>query len=343
MGIRILIADDDRFFREFLKEVLKKDPEITEVYTAVDGRDAVEKTLSLKPDVVLMDVIMPGYDGYQAIREIMARYPVPIVMITAYADSNPVYKALLAGAMDLIPKPGRDMSTSQFVDTIIRKVKLLAGLKVSKRQNAEDELPGSDGKCIELEGHPYHIVAIGASTGGPSALAQILGNLPTDFPLPIVIAQHIWEGFEGSLAGWLGSVSKVKVQVARDMTTLQPGNVYLAPTNSHMVVDGCLIRLKKEPVTHKYPSVDVLFQSVADSFGKRAIAVLLTGLGSDGAHGLLKIKNAGGYTIAQDESTSTVFGMPKVAIELGAAREVLPIDAIASRLTELANVRKAQA
>ncbi len=343
--IKVIVADDDRFFREFLIRELSKDIEIEVVGYAADGEEVVELTRRLKPDLVLMDIVMPKKDGFQAVQEIMATNPVPIIMITAFSEQHSLYDALLAGALDMVPKPRNSSELLPFIDAIRRKVKLLSGVKPKQRPKMEPPKPKPEPpkeKTEALRRFRCCIVAIGASTGGPKALAEILSHLPEDFPTPILIVQHIWPGFENGLATWLNSVSKLKVKVAQNNEPLETGTVYISPTNANMRIKADwsieLTDEKHAEYSH-YPSVDVLFFSVAKHVGDRAVGVILTGMERDGAKGLLEIKKAGGYTIAQDEKTSVVFGMPKAAIEIGAALEVLPIQEIAPRLVELCSAK----
>jgi two-component system chemotaxis response regulator CheB len=340
--IRVVIADDSLVAREMLATILSSDPGIEVVGTATNGEEAVDMVARLRPDLVTMDVHMPKMDGLQATEQIMAFTPTPILVVSSsvYGEGmGRAFDALAIGALEVIKKPEpKDWAALEAIGKdIIRRVKILSRVRVIthiRGRRAQHYRPVTPAQHPVVSG--MQILAIGSSTGGPSALLSILGRLPQEFPLPIVIAQHIAEGFVPGLASWLDAGSKVSVVPAAEGAALSPGVAYMAATGSNMEVEGMTIRFTKPQPGQLYiPSADTLFDSVARSYGPHAIGVLLTGMGADGALGLKKLLELGAPTIAQDEATSTVWGMPKAAIDLGAARAVLPVHEIAGAIMQL--------
>ncbi|MDI6711911.1 MAG: chemotaxis-specific protein-glutamate methyltransferase CheB [Anaerosomatales bacterium] len=338
--IRVLVVDDSIVAREMLAQILQSDPGIEVVGVASNGEEAVDAVARLKPDLVTMDIHMPKMDGIAAVEHIMAYTPTPILVVSSSVHGEGVgraFDALSAGALEVMKKPEpRDWAElDRIAGELIRKVKLLSRVKVithirgrrgAGRAAAAVPVPQREPGAASL-------VAIGSSTGGPSALLSVLAPLPADFPVPVVIAQHIADGFIPGLVSWLDAACKMTVRAAQDGDTVLPGNVYLAPTGRNLVVDAMTLRFKKPGERQLYiPSADTLFESVAKTHGASAIGVLLTGMGDDGARGLKALYETGALTIAQDEATSTVFGMPKAAIDMGAARKVLPVNQIADAL-----------
>jgi two-component system chemotaxis response regulator CheB len=343
--IRVLIADDSLVAREMLSQILSSDPGIEVIGTATNGAEAVEKVAQLRPDLVTMDVHMPKMDGLEATERIMAYTPTPILVVSSsvYGEGmGRAFDALAIGALEVIKKPEpRDWAALDAIGReIIRKVRILARVKVIThiRGRRDPVHRASHVQPIESMPHPVGLqaLAIGSSTGGPSALLSVLGRLKQDFPLPIVIAQHIAEGFVPGLATWLDAGCKIKVSAAEEGQTVGPGTAYLATTGSNMEIDGRTVRFTTPKSGQLYiPSADTLFESVARSYGRNVIGVLLTGMGADGARGLKQLHDAGAPTICQDEATSTVWGMPKAAIDMGAARAVLPVHEIAEEIEKL--------
>lgn len=349
--VRVLIAEDSVVTREYLVRLLEEDAEIEVAGAARNGAEAIEKAARLQPDVILMDVFMPGLDGYEATRQIMQRIPTPIVMISTGFDRQGMattFEALNAGAVAVVEKPGgRDHpddaeSRRQLVET----VKLMAGVRVVRRwpkRTGPASGPPAPSPAYP-NGPPYathrariRVVAIGASTGGPAALADILGELPAGLSVPILIVQHIARGFAAGLAAWLDGHAHLPVKLAAPGEQARPGSVYLAPDDCHLSItrDG-LIRLTRDAVEGGFrPSISYLFRSVAEAYGPAAIGVLLTGMGQDGVGGLSELRRARGVTIAQDKESSVVFGMPAKAIHLGAAEYVLPPRGIAEMIRTL--------
>lgn len=340
--IKILIVDDSPLVRQVVGAILGADPAIQVIGYATDGKEAVEKAFQLRPDLITMDINMPGMDGLEATEKIMAYRPTPILIVTSARDRRGVQitmEALAVGALEVIEKPTPlpDDSWEVLGARLIEKVKLLAGVKViTHLKGRSRHLPGR--VRAESQGKAHRVVGIGVSTGGPGVLSQILKRLPADFPLGLLIVQHMSDGFMPGLVEWLSREVRLPIQLAGEGDPVKPGLVLMAPEGAHLVVQqGGRARLRQAlPVGGHRPSADVLLHSVAAIYGEAAIGVLLTGMGRDGAEGLRAIRDAGGYTIVQDEESCAVFGMPKAAIELGAAQEVLPPAGITERLIQLA-------
>ncbi len=339
--IRVVIADDSMVAREMLTQILSSDPKIEVVGQAKDGNEAVELVDRLRPDLVTMDIHMPKLDGLGAIEKIMAYTPTPILVVSSsvYGEGmGRAFDALGLGALEVIKKPeAKDWAELDRIGReVIRKVKVLANVRVithirGRRPGGPAVLPSVGPGAVSRS-----IVAIGSSTGGPSALLSILGRLPEDFPVPIVVAQHIADGFIPGLVSWLDAGCKIKVVAAVNGQRVEPGTAYFAPTGENMVMDGSVTRFQPPGHGQLYiPSADTLFDSVSRSHRQRAVGVILTGMGADGAEGLKLMRNVGAATIAQDEESCTVFGMPKAAIEIGAAEKTLPLLKIAEAIEEL--------
>ena len=343
--VKVLIVDDSASVRMFLRELLAADPDIEVIGTAADGDEAVGAVERLKPDVVTMDIYMPRMNGLIATRRIMETHPVPIVVVSGDLDAEEVassFHALEAGAVTALPRPqgaghpDHEREARSFVQT----VKLMAEVKVVKRWPRGDK-PGSFTPSPRQTMVPTHVkaVAIGASTGGPLVLQTILAGLHGDFPAPVLIVQHMATGFIEGFAQWLNLSSALPVHIADNGEQLLPGHAYVAPDGFHMVVteDGTFIELKSTPPENGLrPSVSALFRSMIQAFGARAVGVLLTGMGSDGARELKRLREAGAITIAQDRESSVIHGMPGEALKLEAATHTLPPDRIVTLLTSLA-------
>lgn len=331
--IRVVVADDSSFAREVINAVLSTDSEIKVVGEAANGREAVEKVLELKPDIVTMDIEMPVMDGLEAIERIMASFAVPILVVTTRGDAHTAYAAISKGALDLVVKPEVNLDGArEFIDKIkmLSKIKVITHMKGKKsiREPKELKKPEFSG------GMSDRIVAIASSTGGPEALSIILSSLPGNFPCPIVIAQHISDGFVSGMVEWLKRIVKLNIKVAVEGETLCPGTVYFSPSEKHMEITNSksVAFVARHSKDIYRPSCDVLLSSVARVYGSMGVGVILTGMGSDGVLGIKKIKEANGDTIAQDEKSSVVFGMPKVAIDSGCIDKILSIDEIAAEL-----------
>ncbi len=340
---RLLIVDDSPTWRDCLEHIFEKDGYFDVVGTAVDGLDAIEKTRLLAPDVITMDIEMPRMNGIEASRKIMEFHPVPIIIVSDFWETESVKKAFEAmeiGAVAGIQKPSMIVSNTigkKEILKLVKTVKLMSEVPVIKRGKLrrKDKPKEDEGIAASLEpALAVEVVVIGASTGGPVVLKEIFSRLPSDFPLPIAVVQHIAPGFLPGFIKWLEQASPLRFSVACYGEKLLPGSVYLAPDGAHMELDRELVvHLTDGPPEHGVkPSVSVLFRSVAKNLGPRALGVLLTGMGRDGAEELLAMCRAGAITIAQDEESSLVFGMPGEAIRLGGAAMVLPPHEIAKSL-----------
>jgi two-component system chemotaxis response regulator CheB len=339
--IRVLIVDDSALMRQVLTEILSRDPEIEVVGTATDPYAAREKIIQLQPDVLTLDVEMPRMDGLSFLEKLMRAHPMPVLMVSSLTekDCDITLRALELGAIDYVTKPHLDVrsGTLDHAEEIVSKVKIAAQAKVRKRSHLAPKAAASDNtataKLSSLGFRTTHkIIAVGASTGGTEALVHFLVPLPADSP-GIVIVQHMPAGFTTSFAARLDSLCRMKVREAKNGDRLMPGHVLLAPGNFHLELarSGVAISAKVfqgDPVNRHRPSVDVLFRSCAQILGPNAVGVILTGMGGDGARGLLEMRNSGAHTIAQDEETCVVFGMPREAIELGGAVQVSALDDI---------------
>jgi two-component system chemotaxis response regulator CheB len=343
--IRVLIADDSLVAREMLAQILASDDSIEVVGIARNGQEAVEMVGRLRPDLVTMDIHMPVMDGLEATEKIMAFTPTPILVVSSsvYGEGmGRAFDALAIGALEVIKKPEpKDWAALEAIGRdVIRRVKILARVRVITHiRGRRSPIHGREAPPAETgrgAGGRIGLVAIGSSTGGPSALLEVLGRLPADLTVPVVIAQHIAEGFVPGLASWLDAGCRVKVVAAAAGDMVEPGTAYLATTGSNMEVDGRTLRFTEPKPGQLYiPSADTLFGSVAVSYARNAVGVLLTGMGADGARGLRTMHDRGAPTIVQDEATSTVWGMPKAAIDAGAADKVLPVHEIAAEIERI--------
>jgi chemotaxis response regulator CheB len=326
--MKILIVDDSALLRGILKQTLLAHGSVKTVVEASNGKIAVEKNLSEKPDLIIMDINMPVMDGIAATREIMSRRPVPVMIFSNELDAHNSFKALEYGALDLMKKPDIDqLNNPEFYRAFIDRLHELA-LSLPKTTK-------ESGRTPERRGKGFDMIVMGASTGGPLAIGSIISTLPES--LGIVIVQHMETGFDDSFASWLDGDTPLSVRLARDDDFPSPGEVLIAPASYHLLFRNGRLALDDGPkVLNQKPSVDVLFSSAASQFRERLVGVLLTGMGSDGAQGCVDIKRNGGTTLVQDADTSTIFGMPKSAIRLGGASRVLPLDKISETLLALA-------
>jgi two-component system chemotaxis response regulator CheB len=338
--IRILIADDSELTRVVLRDLLSQEPEIDIVGEVCDGRSAVEQTAQLKPDLVIMDVMMPVMDGLEAVAEIMAATPTPILMLSANTDpqdSRSAFAAIKLGALDVMGKPSGVVTESftQIAGQLIAKVKSLCRIRVIHHYRAQR--PKVEEVKAPLPAGPRRILAIGASTGGPKAVQHLLQGLPKNLNATVLIVQHIADGFAPGFADWLNREAALPVRLAVSGKELHAGQILVAPNNVHLTVSKNRVVLAESPPLHNCrPSVDALFNSLAEqSLASETVAVLLTGMGTDGASGLASIQKQGAYTIVQDKASCAIFGMPKAAIELGAATQVLPLGNIAEVVCRL--------
>lgn len=337
---KILIVDDSALFRHFLESILKKEPSFSVVGNASDALEAAERIARLKPDVITLDVEMPGMNGIAFLKKLMQNNPLPVVMVSSYTEENGALtiEALANGAVDFVLKPFNDKPSdrSEFARDIVGKIKIASQGRIV-RQPAMNRVQWKRSDAIPESGKlTRNLIAMGASTGGTRAVCEILCALPFETP-PIVVVQHMPAVFTGLYARRLDELCHFPVKQADDKEELHPGHVYIAPGDKHLIVEshrpGCRIRLIDSlPINFHKPSIDLFFQSVADTLRARALGIILTGMGNDGAKGLLAMREKGAFTIAQDESTSLIFGMPRAAIKLNASCEVIPIDKIPERI-----------
>jgi two-component system chemotaxis response regulator CheB len=352
--IRVLIIDDSALVRKLLTELLRTDTGIEVVGTAPDAFVARSKIKALNPDVLTLDVEMPKMDGVTFLRNLMRLRPMPVVMVSSLTErgAEVTLDALSLGAVDYLPKPRLDVSVklNEYRDELIEKIRTAARARILPSERAVDISgrwkPSYSASVIVPRLAPAsfqsreRLIAVGASTGGTEAIRDLLMGLPPDSPA-VVIAQHIPKVFSGPFAARLNRICPMSVVEAGDGQDIRPGHVYIAPGDRHLMVARSggrwVCRLDDGPPVNRHrPSVDVLFRSVAQQAGHNAIGVLLTGMGRDGAQGLLEMKEAGSPTVVQDEATSVVWGMPGEAVELGAADEILPLPRIAGRVLERA-------
>jgi two-component system, chemotaxis family, protein-glutamate methylesterase/glutaminase len=344
--IRVLVVEDSPVVRDLLVYILQSDPGIRVAATAGDGCRAIELALKERPDVITMDVHMPRLDGIEAVRRIMSTHPIPTVIISASLDPGEAgdsFRALEAGAIAICEKPLGITHPQYQVQArkIIQTVKMVSEVRMVRRWKPSGADVFSPPQAVYdwPAGSPrIECVAIGASTGGPPVLREILAGLSVPFPVPVLIVQHITPGFLPGLVGWLSSATGVPVEIACEGTTARPGHAYIAPDGAQMEVQRpCCIRLAGDPpLNGMCPSVSALFRSAADAFGPAAAGVLLTGMGQDGAEELLMMRKKGALTIAQDRESSVIHGMPGEAIRLGAARCILPPGKIVDLLNKYA-------
>jgi len=360
--INVLLVEDSATVRAYLRDLVAGQPDMLVVGEAFDGLDGVQKTKRLRPDVVVMDIHMPRLDGVEAIRKIMAEQPTSIVIFCARSDAAGVsrsFEGLKAGALALVEKPnvvsGREQC--QTGQELVQRLRVLSGIRPVRRRAprsaggatpapAARRLGGSETPRVTpgtLADAPparrptrVDLLAIGASTGGPAALAAVLKGLDRQRVPPIVIAQHIMAGFTAGMADWLGTEVGMPVRVAAPGQLPLRGVAYLAPDDRSLTLDSSgRLRCPNKPTDGIRPSVDLLFESAADALGPRAVGVLLTGMGDDGAAGMATLRRRGAWTIAQSAEGCVVFGMPKAAIERGAACQVAQLDQIGAELTAL--------
>lgn len=347
--IRVVLVDDSSLMRGLLRAFLEEDDDIEIVGEAANGRDAVKLARELKPNLITMDLEMPVMNGMQAIEEIMGTKAVPILVVSSVADAHNAYEAVARGALEVIGKPESDAKAGT---EFLAKVKMLAGVSVithirsrlKDMDNSWTPQSFSEPQSLsapqgDIAASYSRIFAIASSIGGPQALALVLAQLPPDFPCPILVSQHISAGFAGGLADWLAVSSKMRVRLAQEGDLILPGVVYVSPSEANLVVTSSrrITLQAQQPADIYHPSCNALLNTVAEVYGSQSVGIILTGMGSDGAQGIASIRKAGGNTLAQDEASSVIFGMNKVAIDGGSVQKVLPVDAIAREMIGIAS------
>ncbi len=338
---RVLVVDDSQIARMAIIEHLSQDDEIEIVGFARNGKEAIEKVKEFKPSLVTMDINMPIMGGLETIEQIMAYNPVPVLVVTSRGDADTAYSAISKGALEVIPKPEIGIENSE---DLIRKVKLLCKVKVISHlrgrhvNESRKQRVAILSKTVPEDKRPEKAIAIASSTGGPKALLKILSGLPENLTTPVFIAQHIPAEFVNGLAEWLNGESKLRVKEGERGELIQAGVVYISPVNETMVINNKnRIELYTQVAGSVYfPSCDYLLATAARTYTDKCMGIILTGMGNDGAQGISDIKQNGGITIAQDEESSIVFGMPKVAIERGGINKVLPLEKISQEILRFA-------
>lgn len=342
--VRVLVVDDSAFMRKVITDLLQSDPQIAVAGVARDGREGVEKTLELQPDVVTLDIEMPRLNGFEALQEIMSLRPTPVVMVSSYTQegADATIRALALGAVDFVAKPSGSISLNMHVvrDELVAKVKAAARATPRYRRHLPPPRPVRREPRPPAAGTgalPHRLVVIGCSTGGPAALHQIIPRLPGDLPAGVLVVQHMPPGFTRSLAERLDELSAIAVKEAEAGDRVEAGRVLVAPGGYHMTVgkDGRIVLNQDPPLHGVRPAVDKTFASTVPIWGERMVGVILTGMGYDGGQGMLALKKQGGRTIVEDASTCVVYGMPRVVVELGAADYILPLPEIPDAITRL--------
>lgn len=345
-NIRVLVVDDSEYNREAMTRMLGSSPRISVVGTAADGEEAIERVVKLKPDFITLDLEMPRMDGFTFLRWLMRSMPIPVVVVSSKADDKSVIRALEFGAVDFLPKPiGPESAMEDLKTELVRKVIAFAGTEMSKVRSSValiEEASRNGPARAERKAQPrtepnYDLVAIGASTGGPPAIQAIITKLPKDFPLAVVVSQHMPAKFTKFFAERLDKLSSLKVKEAEEGDHVVPGRVLVAPGGFHMTFGrtrgGMKVELKGPEARDKYvPSVDIMMRSAAMNYGGRVLGVLLTGMGNDGKEGMGMIKGMGGRTLAESQETAVIFGMPKEAVMAGVVDKVLPLGTMAKEI-----------
>jgi len=342
--INTLIVDDSKMVRDVIRDFLEADGNFRIIGEAADGEEGVQKILSLNPDLVTLDIEMPRMNGLEVIEAVMKNSSVPIVVVTSHDTAKTAYEATVRGALEFYPKDIflDDLNPAKRRE-IYDTLKRISGIKAQKSFSEPASQPGFFEPDFSKmpEKRKVDVVVMASSTGGPKALARFFSLLPGDFPLPIVIVQHNSSGFDKSFAQWLDTFTALNVKVAEEAEVPKAGTVYIAQTDRHLELCGfegqnCSFRYNDdEPEQNQKPAADVLFRTAAESLKQSLVSVVLTGMGSDGAAGTRKIREMGGITLAQDEESSLIYGMPKAAFETGCVDMVLPLDKIPEELLRL--------
>lgn len=340
-----MIVEDSLVVRQLLAHIIGRDPRFTVAAAVASAEEALSEIGRVKPDVISMDIRLPGIDGLEATRRIMSEQPTPIVVIADSVEDQSLkisMNALRAGALSVVEKPVGLASSGyeRIAETITTQLYIMSSVPVIRRRNFSPAPTAGSVATVSPRTSFARLsyLALAASTGGPPALAKVFESLPTDFDAAVFVVQHMGAAFMEGFAAWLGGLSPLPVTLAQDGAVAQPSQVYVAPGDRHLAIEsgGVMRLLTSAPVSSQRPSANILFSSLARVAGPNTAGVLLTGMGEDGAQGLLELRRAGGYTIAEHQSSAIVYGMPAAAVRLKAARDVLPLDAIGPRLVQLA-------
>ena len=346
---KVLVVDDSAYNRRTITEMLEKSPHIEVLGTAADGEEGLKKALTLKPDIITLDLEMPVMDGFTLLRLLMTTFPIPVIVVSSRDDDANVFKALELGAVDFLAKPTARISKDllNIEEDIISKVMMVSQLKMDNIQKRivgarhPDTVPPRIPETIKSTGSKgFDILAIGASTGGPPALQSIFTSLPKDLPLSIIVSQHMPPGFTRAFAERLNRLSALDVKEAESGDTISKGRILIAPGGAHLTVkkqgkNAVAEISRKTPADMYAPSVDRMFSSVANNYKGNAIGLVLTGMGSDGKNGVIELKESDGFIIAESEESSIVYGMPKEAVKTGKVDKILPLSRIAGEIVNL--------
>ena len=340
---RVLIVDDSAFSRQTLRKLLNERDDIEVVAVAFDGTDAIVKTLKYKPDIITLDLVMPNMDGFSFLRWLSQQKPTPVIVVSSLGDDRTVFQALEMGAMDFVakPSPRASLELQEIKEDLFKKIDSIKKASTTKlRENLRELITRAPFRETTFRRKNFDIVAIGASTGGPQAIQYILKSLPDAFDLPILITQHMPPGFTRAFAERLNNLTRFSVKEAENAEELRPSTVYICPGQRHLTVrrlrGNIIIQLLKPTKKDRYvPSVDRMFESVAEIYKNRSIGVILTGMGNDGLQGCKKIHDSGGYIIAESEDSAVVYGMPREVIEAGLADASVKLKEIPEKLLNL--------
>ena len=342
--VRVMVVEDSLVVRQLLVHIIASDPRLVVAAAVGSAEEALQEIGRIRPDVISMDIRLPGMDGLEATRRIMSEHPTPIVVIADSIEDSSLkisMNALRAGALTVVEKPVGLSSDgyAAIASTICTQLYIMSQVPVVRQRSIT---PWRDTSAPRREPEwsmmRPSLMGIAASTGGPPALAKVLGALPADFPLPILLVQHMGAPFMEGFASWLNGLTSLDVRLAQDQEIPVAGRVYVAPGDRHLLLSpaGTLKLSAEPPLGNQRPSATMLFQSMARSLGRRGLGVILTGMGEDGAQGLVELRQAGGYAVAEDESTAVVYGMPAAAARMGGVNVSLPLDLIAPRVLRLA-------